>query len=152
MGWKEPVFNREQLVYLMIVSIVIIAIFMLFIPYKTIKSFEFPAKIEIKEDFMNVENKQTDILDFGIVSSGLRVKKFIELDIGKAQPAIVYVGSSGEIKQFIDIEEDKFVITEPKKLEITAIIPKGIDEGVYTGVIKVEYKMTIARKLKNIFS
>lgn len=153
MSWNEPFIEKNEIIFLTVIAIVILGIAMIFIPYKTVSTMEFPAKIDIvNEENVADVNKPTDMLNFGRVSSGLRIKKYLAIDKGRAQDAIVYITIDGDIKQFIEIEENKFLITGPKDIGVIAKIPKNTIEGIYTGVIKIEFKMTLARKLMNIFS
>ncbi len=153
MAWKQPTLKKNEVNILLGILIMVLLIAMVFVPFKTMYTMEFPATIQVtgQTNYADV-NRPTDILDFGVVSQGLRVKKYLELNNGNAQDAIVYVKVKGEIAKFISLDSEKFIIDGPRQLGITAKMPDDITPGIYNGVVSVEYKLTFARRIINIFN
>ena len=153
MAWDEPMFEREHFMMLLIGAIILIVLAVFFLPYKTLKAVEFPAKVYItdNQDLFEI-NQETNMLDFGVLTPGSRVKKFIEINNNRASEAYVYVKIHGDIRKIIEIEEDKFVLNGPRTINVLAKVDEDTKEGTYDGIISVEFKLTLAKKIANIFS
>lgn len=139
----------------LVVGIVLaIAIFLFFIPVES-HPIDFPAQIYVsdQQNFVDIKNKEnnTNALDFGGVSPGYKVEKFIKLNIGAdSPPAKVSFRSEGDIKKFLELPSS-FVIKEPKEVSVYANIPKGTAPGTYSGKVTVKYSLTVWRKFLNLF-
>ena len=107
-----------------------------------------PVKFEIIDEKYDLENIQKNTLDFGKVSQGYRIKREIKLSLNKAQPAIAYIEVDKNIKKFIEIQ-DKVYVKEDLTIPIELNILKD-SKGKYEGNIKIIYKQTLIRKIKNI--
>ncbi|MBD3354784.1 hypothetical protein GF361_02255 [Candidatus Woesearchaeota archaeon] len=116
---------------------------------------EFPAKVYVsdKPNFIDIKNEgERDALDFGGVSPGYKIEKFINLDIGsESPPAKVSFKVEGNIEQFIEIPSGSFVITEPVNVSVYANIPKRTKPGYYSGKVTVKYSLSLWRKFLNLF-
>lgn len=127
------------------------------------KTIAFPAEITISEqnrfiDIKNVEEKKS-ILNFGGVSAGYKVEKYINLQMNEnAPPSDISFKTEGNIKNFILINQENsdknikhMVITSPERIKVSAIAPKGTEPGEYTGTLKITYYKTLFRKTINYF-
>ncbi len=151
MSWKQPKYDDEDVNILVIAGIVLLAASLFFLPYKTLAEFNIPVKIEISNNF-NIEQIDKQKLDYGILAPGSRVKREIKLSLSNAQPAKAYIEITGDVKEFLQTDTNKLLISQDTNIGITAQIPNDATMGVYEGNVHIAYKQTLARKVKNIFS
>ena len=140
---------------LVFIPLLMLMFFVFFISVEN-HEIEFPASIYVSDqpNFIDIKNEggERDALDFGGISAGYAVEKFINLSIGKnAPPAKVSFKIEGNIKEFIEIPAGSFVIKEPTEVNIYARVPKGTDPGEYGGKVTVRYSLTLWRKFLNLF-
>lgn len=125
-----------------------------FIPIES-HEIEFPTTVYVSSEqkFIDIKvDKVRDTLDFGGVSAGYKVDKYINLNIGEnAPPADVSFKVQGDIKDFIVVHKDPFVIKEPTQIMVSAVIPREAEAKTYSGTLKVIYSKTLFRKLLNLF-
>ena len=155
--------NLKELDFVKIIVFLIIPILLLAgfftIPLEK-KEIEFPAELYISEDpsfvdIRNIEGKKGNTLNFGGVSAGYKIEKFISLSLSEdAPPSDVDFKVTGKIKDMIKLRKDNklitgFVMYEPTRISVKAEVPKGTPAGEYYGNVKVTYSKTMYRKLLN---
>ena len=139
-------------VFAAILLIVVGGGFVFFVPVES-HEIKLPAKIYVSPednyvDIHNVENYQEQ-LNFGGISSGYKVEKFLKLDTNGKPPAKVKLKTTGSITGFVVFDENDFLITGPIEVKVTADVPKDAEPGTYTGEVTVKYSLTTIRKILN---
>lgn len=79
-----------------------------------------------------------DVLDFGLISKGLTVRKIIELSNNLEVPVKVYVVSGGEAARFLSHEEG-FLMEAGSERRVTVSLDAE-EVGDYTGELRIVTK------------
>ena len=132
--------------------IMLSALFVFFVPIET-HEIVLPAKIYVspESNYVDIHNIKDykEQLNFGGISRGYKVEKFLNLDTGGKPPAVVDIGVSGSITGFVALGRNDFLITGPTEVKVTADVPNNAEPGTYTGEVRVKYKLTVMRKILN---
>ena len=109
--------------------------------------FRYPVRAKVLKGVFNVGvSVDTNILDFGELPLGSKGKKTIWLNNSEEKEVKVEIIIFGEIKPFLKVEEESFVLTANEKKPIIVEF-NALKEGNFTGELDI-----LIKKPRSLFS
>jgi len=139
---KKLFLNKQLFLIMIILLIIIISSFL--IVYN-------PTLYETKQIDMYLTvgnytgfNVDTDAIYFGTIMPSGRGTRIINIT-NSNQISIVNIKSYGELKEWIYISENNFILNpnEDKTVNVMVYVPKNIEYKDYKGVLKIRFKKQI---------
>lgn len=91
---------------------------------------------------VHVTKEPQKMFNFGTTFAGTKIEKTMNLTRGQEPPAKVHISASGEIRDWIVINKNDFVLNEPTQIKVTIAIPDTAKKDTYNGNITIDYVNT----------
>ena len=113
-----------------------------------------PAFVNVSDGTIGVHmtKEEQRELNFGMIFPGAATTKTINLSRGNSPLAQVHIEVEGEIAPWTELGKNDFMLTGPAQVNVTLTIPKGTEQGRYSGSTTVRYTTSYGDSLMHLFS